>query len=164
MRSYRERHTHPKEDAQMNSITAGGGLMPGWMSSGMARQVISNARNHLEEWQQAWQALSPTDQAALTQAGQQAVQTLTSLTPQQKQEVKQTLERLVDTVQQMTPDQRAQLAQQIKQAAQHAGSLTVQQRQALLTQIARSTEQTGSPFSPSQKAQFLASYGQAFGL
>jgi hypothetical protein len=76
----------------------------------------------------------------------------------------QTAAHLVDMVQQMTPGQRAQLAQQVQQAAQHAGSLTVQQRQAFLTQVAQATEQTGSPFSPSQKAQFLASYGKMLPL
>jgi hypothetical protein len=80
--AHREYSVPLKEDPRMNSITASGGLLPTWMSSGVAHQVASNTRHHVEEWQQAWQALSPTDQAALTQAGQQAVHTLQSLTPQ----------------------------------------------------------------------------------
>ena len=61
-----------------------------------------------DEWRQAWQQLSPADQATLTQAWVGLADYARNLTPQQKQRLRDAAEQTADRLRRLTPAQKEQ--------------------------------------------------------
>ena len=104
----------------------------------------------VEEWRQAWQELSPADQATLTQAWTNLADAARSLTPAQKQRIRAAAQRAAERLRNLTPAQRAELRAELQKAA-------------LLAQLADTIERLQS-LTPAQKEALKALYRRLLGL
>jgi len=131
-----------------------------------SREQLPQARQLTQqdagEWRQAWQGVSPADQATLRQAESSAIEHIKGLTPAQRQQLRQAAERGVQEFKQLPPEQQAQLHQQFVQSARAYTALTAEQKQSFLSDVAHSIDQT-STISPEQRVRLKEQYRKLLG-
>ena len=117
----------------------------------------------VEEWQQAWQELSPADRLTLTRAWINLADAAQNLTPVQKQRIRAAAQNTTDHLRSLTPEERAQLRVELEKAGQAYSALTADQKAALLAQMADSIERLQGA-TPAQKEALKALYRGLLGL
>lgn len=120
-------------------------------------------RQDAAEWQQAWQALSPEDRAALTQAWRDASDRIKNLTPEEKQRLKQAAGRVAEGLKNLSPEQKAKLQERLQKSAQNYAALTAEQKQEILTHLADKIERNGK-LSQEQKDKLKGNFQKLLGM
>ena len=140
---------------------------PGFASAGpfaetprQRRQERRAARHNspdADEWRQAWQQLSPADQATLTQAWVGLADYARSLTPQQKQRLRDAAAQTADRLRRLTPAQREQLRQQLEKAREAYQGMNPDDKAALLARMADTIDRL-KDLTPSQREALKSLY------
>jgi truncated hemoglobin YjbI len=133
---------------------------PAWKEKREQRQAV-NA--DVEEWRQAWRALSPTDRSTLAEAWIAVADYVQGLTPAQKERIREAAQTAAERLRNMTPEQRAQLKQRLEKASAAYAALTPEQKEAILSHMAATIDRLGS-LTPAQKESLKALYRRLLAL
>jgi hypothetical protein len=127
------------------------------------RRVARQNSPDADEWRQAWQQLSPADQATLTQAWIGLADHARNLTPQQKQRMRDAAQQTADRLRRLTPAQRAQLRQQLERARDAYQGMNVDDKAALLARMSDTIDRL-KDLTPAQREALKSLYRRLLGL